>query len=736
MEKMTSYPSGFRIQFNQKEQAGFAWTPLLLTLLTVGSMGFCIQNALYPELNYLVLILSVLLASILVSWIAGNEKRMLIGLGILLLLAIIVLAVTFTSWKAGGLDFLNRALLRYNYVTGLAYDYFNTDFCSNIDMAVALFWCFFLVCLTVYLGLMIVLKHPVLLLCCWLPIIGGSIFLQLPVGSLVIACAVVSVVGTFAYSQMKLNNDSIYALAILVVSVVIGAVSFVYFQSGSFHPNRTMTAWKQDTVAVSEKMRYGKQDSPQGQIGKKVSSSNDVRFQVSMSAPSRLYLKGFIGSVWKQGRWESLPGNSYSEKYEGMIKGYTKRGFHPLAQLQQYIEVAEQVPGAAVKHENVDVTVKNISAFRKYSYIPYGISFDSIMDLGDSNQDINMPGSSSRKETDHSYQASIGVISQDAMLGYTRESWLSAPTDVSVETGEYRMAEADYREFVHSYYLELSEKQREEAERAVVVSDRSSMVPMTNAIREYLLEQGTEAGDWNTTDYSSNAVFLYRSMDIPARYAEGYIADAEKKTAGPDGLYHVDVLAKNAHAWVEIYKDGVGWIPVDVTPGFYQHLSGSEQSSPQDMVVDSTSTKEDEEEEEEEKKPKEEESFDFGWLLWGLVALVLLCMLACVLLYIRSRLIQKKIQERLRAEDIWIRLEQAAAILDGIYRYKQWEEKRLDARVRRILNAYRFSSHPETLVGAEDVVQVQDYMQYLQQSIYQEAGKWEQLKLKYLEVIV
>lgn len=733
MEKISSYPSGFRIQVNEKERSGFAWTPLLLTLLTAGSMGFCIQNALYPERNYVILVLSVLFAGFFVSWISVKEKRILIALGILLPVAIVTLAVVFPYWKAGGLDFLNRALLRYNYVTGLAYDYFNTDFCSNIDMAVIVFWCFFLLCLTIYLGLMIALKHPVLLLCCWLPLIGGSIFLQLPVGSLVIACAVVSVLGTFAYSQMKLSDDRIYALTILAVSVMISVISFVYFQNGSFHPDRTLKAWKQDAITVSETMRYGKQDSPQGQVGKKLSSSNDVRLQVSMSTPAKLYLKGFVGSVWKQGRWEGLPGNSYSEKYEGMIKGYTKRGFHPLAQLQQYIEVAEQVPGAAVKHENADVSVKNISAFRKYSYIPYGISFDGIMFLGNSNQDINMPGSSSKQESDNSYQASIGVLSQDAMLGYTREDWLNAPADVSAATGEYRLAEADYREFVHSYYLELSEKQKEEAEQAVLVSDRSSLVPMTNAIREYLLEQGTEAGNWNTTDYSSNAVFLYRSLDIPARYAEGYIADAEKKTAGPDGLYHVDVLAKDAHAWVEIYKDGVGWLPVDVTPGFYQHLSGSKQSSAQDVLTDSMPTQEDEEE---EQKTEEKDPLGFGWLLWLLSALAVLCIIVCVSIYIRSRFIQKKIQERLGAEDLWIRLEQAAAILDGIYRYKKWEESRLDDGVRRILNAYRFSSHPETLLQAEDIVQVQDYMQSLQQSIYQEAGKWEQLKLKYLEVIV
>lgn len=734
MEDHNSYPGGFNIRMQQKERAGSFWTPLLLTLLTVGSMGFCIQNALYPDITYIMLILSVLLTGCLVAWISRNEKRLFAGLGIFLILAAVVLAAGYSDWKAGALDFLNRGLLRYNYVTGLAYDYFNTDFCNNINQAAALFWCFFVVCLTVYLGLMIVLKHPLLLLCCWLPVIGGCIFLQLPVGSLVIACAVVSVVGTFAYSQMKSNDDHVYAVAILMVSAVIGVISVLYFQSGSFHPSHTMAVWKQDTVAVSEKMRYGKQDTPQGQVGKKVGSSDDVRFQVGMSAPKKLYLKGFTGSVWEQGRWEVLPGTSYSQKYEGMIKGYTKRGFHPLAQMHHYIEMAEQVAGAGIEHETVDITVKNVSAFRKYQYIPYGISFDSMMKLGTSNQDINMPGTVSKKEADNTYQAKVNVLAQDAMLAYTRESWLNAPTDVSEETGEYRIAEADYREFVHAFYLELSDEQRREAEEALTVNDRSNMVPMTNQIREYLMEEGLKAGDWNTTDYTSRAVLLYRSLDVPARYVEGYIADAEKKAAAPDGLYHVDVLAKHAHAWVELYKDGVGWIPVDVTPGFYHHLSGTNQNLQQSAAANSEQTKE--EESEEEEKPEKGDTVGFGWLLWLLLALVILCILACVTIYVRSRLIQKRIQDRLAAEDIWIRLEQSAAILDSIYHYKRWEEKQLDGQIRRILNAYRFSTHPEKLVLPEDVAQVQEYMQKLQQNVYQEAGKWEQLKLKYLEVII
>lgn len=59
--------------------------------------------------------------------------------------------------------------------------------------------------------------------------------------------------------------------------------------------------------------------------------------------------------------------------------------------------------------------------------------------------------------------------------------------------------------------------------------------------------------------FATAAVALFRAMDIPARYAEGYavpVADGE----------WVDVPDYNAHAWVEIYLGGMGWIPIEVTP--------------------------------------------------------------------------------------------------------------------------------------------------------------------------
>lgn len=59
--------------------------------------------------------------------------------------------------------------------------------------------------------------------------------------------------------------------------------------------------------------------------------------------------------------------------------------------------------------------------------------------------------------------------------------------------------------------------------------------------------------------YAAAATMLYRALGIPARYTEGYLVETK---AGE----WVDITTPG-HAWVEVYIDDLGWIPVEVTAG-------------------------------------------------------------------------------------------------------------------------------------------------------------------------
>ncbi|NSJ73933.1 transglutaminase-like domain-containing protein [Anaerostipes hadrus] len=71
--------------------------------------------------------------------------------------------------------------------------------------------------------------------------------------------------------------------------------------------------------------------------------------------------------------------------------------------------------------------------------------------------------------------------------------------------------------------------------------------------------------------YVSAAVEAFRAHGIPARYVEGYYLGVSKIQDSKNG--EVSITGENAHAWVEVYFDGVGWKAVDVTPGYYYNVA-------------------------------------------------------------------------------------------------------------------------------------------------------------------
>lgn len=58
------------------------------------------------------------------------------------------------------------------------------------------------------------------------------------------------------------------------------------------------------------------------------------------------------------------------------------------------------------------------------------------------------------------------------------------------------------------------------------------------------------------------AVYLLRALGLPARVAAGYAVDPAHREGGSNLL----IRSGNAHAWPELYLEGVGWVAVDPQP--------------------------------------------------------------------------------------------------------------------------------------------------------------------------
>lgn len=179
---------------------------------------------------------------------------------------------------------------------------------------------------------------------------------------------------------------------------------------------------------------------------------------------------------------------------------------------------------------------------------------------------------------------------------------------MDIKSRDYMQAEQDYRVFLYDKYTQLPQSTREKVQKllmqeGLMSSSTASQLgfsdidSMANAVKRYLskncsytLNPGKVPAGEDFTEYfltksrqgycvhfATAATVILRAMGVPARYAEGYIVTPEDyKNVSAGGWANISDC--RAHAWVEIYYPGLGWQPLEVTPGFNVGKSLTQES--------------------------------------------------------------------------------------------------------------------------------------------------------------
>lgn len=143
--------------------------------------------------------------------------------------------------------------------------------------------------------------------------------------------------------------------------------------------------------------------------------------------------------------------------------------------------------------------------------------------------------------------------SRDTYYDTVRESYLELPNGID--------------ERVYALASQLSSQQTTDFDRASALSgylqrmfpytlDQSMPPASSDFVSWFLLEE--QQG--YCTSFASALAVMARAIGLPSRYVEGY-------AVSPDADGVARVTQKDAHAWVEIYFKGFGWLPFDPTPG-------------------------------------------------------------------------------------------------------------------------------------------------------------------------
>lgn len=78
------------------------------------------------------------------------------------------------------------------------------------------------------------------------------------------------------------------------------------------------------------------------------------------------------------------------------------------------------------------------------------------------------------------------------------------------------------------------------------------------------------------THFATAACAILRECGIPTRFAEGYIVTDYVQTRG---MFDTTVLDNNAHAWVEVYYDGMGWVTYETTPEYADDMYSADSAT-------------------------------------------------------------------------------------------------------------------------------------------------------------
>ena len=456
-------------------------------------------------------------------------------------------------------------------------------------------------------------------------------------------------------------------LASLETFILAAAVAIVLIIAGGAILKKTAIAetdlfagWKETWKSMLEEKRYGGDSNilPEGRFSGLGSfdPQKEPVLEVVMSQPESYYLRGFTGSQYTGTGWTD-PDPVQLWESRDLFYWLHHDGFYGQECLGN---AAIALDDTAASEEKNTVYIKNLTGSSKYCYVPYELQAAREGALGEDMYaqkigDTGLIAEGLKGCREYSYQALSNQVTK-----YPAYDAKLLDADNLTEAGKaYKQREEHYNEFVYATYLDIPENLQASLHSILgtkEVKDGDKHVEYSQAKQNILYVLTSDYtntsqlnSSWEGTDFISDfldiskkgysvhfasaAAMMFRYYGIPARYVEGYLItpeDAKAMTASEP--YVLDET--HAHAWVEYYQDGVGWLPFETTPSYLNVMEKADEFQDiSGLSGQGTGNSEDEEEEEEENDLEEEQEYEIDWLrILEIILITGICIMIFVML--------------------------------------------------------------------------------------------------------
>lgn len=279
--------------------------------------------------------------------------------------------------------------------------------------------------------------------------------------------------------------------------------------------------------------------------------SDEKAFSVKASAEGSYLVKNHAYGVYDGSAFLSAP--EYGGSWKSLFAvGETQQGETEKMYIQSAIMSERVVPYGVVDSGSVRVEEGFVRAYGETAY-----NWRFLPDIR------FVPANVSKEEEEYyqfamrSYTLPDGPKKDQLIALMDRTLWMSDPMAAghnelySVSTGINKFARDDHylaAEIIASALRSFG-----------TYTTKPGGTPAGREMIEYFL---TDNKQGYCVHYASAAVAFMQALDIPARFVIGY------RIGVPEADEWFTVTKRSAHAWAEVYIKGVGWVPLECTPGF------------------------------------------------------------------------------------------------------------------------------------------------------------------------
>lgn len=544
-----------------KQRRGAKLFELITAVLAFAATFFILMSGLGDVVGRLLAVIPGIVVTVLGVLFISNKKAKLITFSGVVVLTILFIFASLKDFTGGAANF-------YNALCEAANENMHRGLATVATQGSSVGDFLFASVISVWMAVLITA-----LVCKWrLPMIVVYMALILGLIAFGVYPAVYSIVilgfallDLFLYD--KEFSPSLFLKCLIVTVLIFSAMIPCFFYTGSVGVREA----RENVINAAETLVYGSDSLPEGRLKHSygMSSADKSRLVVKIDEEvSNLYLKGYVGSRFTGTSWRAPDKNIYVEDgYNGILK-YSEQGDVPSLQYAKYASLSDN-------NDRFDIEIMNVGAKRKYIYAPYTMESHS---AGEENYDLNVKG----KTSDRDYRFTAIKRSSECE-NITQAQWL-IDGDRTQGMQKYLMYEGQYRAFVYNSYTELDENIVSTVKSALQASNVKTINAMTQIIRRYFINNfvyndypdkldsdfiseffGGKIKNANTAYFATAATMIFRVYGYAARYVEGYYMDFESmENSGPYA-----VTDKNAHAWTEVYFDGIGWLPIETTLGYF-----------------------------------------------------------------------------------------------------------------------------------------------------------------------